>query len=150
MSLDGRMRFQFRFHLDVTKALEHELAEQLDALKQRRLFKPWIRDALRLFFSLKDGDISVLQELFPGIVAQIQEQRRGDNGGNDNAVSERLATIEGLLLRQENGKPEMVSLPKLPAPVFADDAGDTLVMKPIQDGHSAHNFMASVQALASG
>lgn len=75
---DTRNRYQYRFWLDANKDVELLMMENLDTMKRTRRFAKTLRDALRLFFSLLMGDLSVLEELFPAAVAAIYERGRAD------------------------------------------------------------------------
>jgi hypothetical protein len=71
-----RRRFMYRFWLDVNKPDQRALAEALEAVKARRKFAPTVRDALRLFLDLQDGNTGELCRLFPDLVAESAPSRR--------------------------------------------------------------------------
>lgn len=73
---DKRTRIQFRFWCDIQKPDESRLAEELDYQKSQRTFAQVIRDALFLFFDLKRGSATLLRQLFPDVVAQIEADAR--------------------------------------------------------------------------
>ena len=58
---------KFTFWLDATKADEDELIDQIEILKQQRLFAKTIRDGIRLICDLRAGQVDVLFELFPWV-----------------------------------------------------------------------------------
>ena len=60
-------RMKFMFWLDTTKADEEQLIEQVEALKQTRLFSKTIRDGIRLICDLRAGQTDILFELFPWV-----------------------------------------------------------------------------------
>lgn len=62
---DNRYMMQFRFWLDGKKDLESWLADECARLKSLRQFQTVVRDALRLYLSLRKGQLDVLMELFP-------------------------------------------------------------------------------------
>jgi hypothetical protein len=63
-----------KFWLDVTKDSELALVEQLEQKKKKRQYTATLRNALKLFFSLSNGDTSVLFELFPNLKKQLQPE----------------------------------------------------------------------------
>lgn len=69
-------RGQFKFWLSANKPDELALGQELNALKSVRKYTATIRDALRLFFDLKNGNTAVLGELFPGIIASLSTQQQ--------------------------------------------------------------------------
>ena len=74
-----RRRVKFEFWMDANKPDQSYLGDRLWRLKEQRKFAPTLRKAVRLFFSLMDGDISVLKELFPDIVARIEHEAQADS-----------------------------------------------------------------------
>lgn len=91
---DIRNRIQFRFWLDAFKKDELQLIKDLHHFKSQRKFARLIRDALRLFFSLLLGDVSVLNELFPGILATLEQNVRFELEADNIRLK---AKYEGLL-----------------------------------------------------
>ncbi len=113
MSKQG-FRLKFMFWLDTTKTEEDALIEQIEVLKQERLFAKTIRDGIRLICDLRAGQTVVLFELFPWVREALQpvpvptEQR----------LQEQISRLEALLLAQGNvpiqpplGAPRMHSAP---------------------------------------
>lgn len=68
----GRIRRRMIFELNTMKAGERELFDRLRLLKKSRQYVTTIRNALRLWFALLDGDTSLLRELFPGVVRDLE------------------------------------------------------------------------------
>lgn len=64
-------RERFNFWLDLSKQVEYDLADAIHQLKHTRQFASTVRDGLRLILTLRLGDTSVLESLFPGIVKQL-------------------------------------------------------------------------------
>lgn len=65
---DGRRREKIDMFLDLKKREQLILYQEIETLKAKRRFGPMWRDGLRLILSLKRGDTSVLEELFPGLL----------------------------------------------------------------------------------
>ena len=70
-----RTRFRLRFHfwLDMNKPEEAALAETIGELKSCRSFAQAVRQGIRLVVSLAQGDVSVLEALFPQVVEDIYQ-----------------------------------------------------------------------------
>lgn len=73
---DKRNRLQWRFWLDTTKPEQEELAYRLQDEIEKRKCQPIIRDALALFFSLRDNRIDLLKRLFPFLIERLREEVR--------------------------------------------------------------------------
>jgi len=150
-----RIRERVSIWLNLRDDFDFDIADYIHSLKKTRSFTTTFRAAFRLIADLRAGRSDVLRELFPHIVADLEGSKCPDS---DTDLGERLARLERALLEKEfkpklvaaqNGGPKPMAVPQLPAPVFDDDlGGDTLVMKSVQNGHSAANFMRSVNALA--
>src|SRR5215204_1231137 len=92
-------RMKFMFWLDCSKADEDALIQQVELLKQERLFSRTIRDGIRLICDLRAGNLDVLLELFPWTKEALQpvsvvptEQR----------LQEQIARLEAILIAQGN------------------------------------------------
>lgn len=152
---DNRFRCQFRFWLDANKPDELTMGKELAALKQRRQYLPTLRDAIRLFLSLLKGETTVLRELFPLIVDQIEyEMIKRDDDRNNDDISSQLAEIRraideqnrkiiplfdnegGLVMAGQKTFKQSGNMGQdkaVVAPTFDDDDdGDTLLMKPVE------------------
>jgi hypothetical protein len=77
---NSRFRVMFLFWLDADKDTntdnQLQLIKDLTYFKSQRKFSKLIRDALRLMFALLLDDVSVLVELFPGVVQGLQAEAR--------------------------------------------------------------------------
>lgn len=104
-------RGRFFFWLDYNKDTELLIAEQIDELKNHRLFTSTIRDGIRLVCDLRKGSIDVLLELFPEIRKKFKD---GDKSTSD--LEHRIQQLERMLLYEKT--PQMVSRPSLPEPDF--------------------------------
>src|SRR5690554_6622378 len=69
-----RFRLKFMFWLDMNKSDEAELAEEIEILKERRLFSETLRDGIRLICDLRAGRTDRLFSMFPWIVGEIDRQ----------------------------------------------------------------------------
>jgi hypothetical protein len=154
-----RFRLRFTFWLDIRKAAEEELADQIELLKNRRAFSGTVRDGIRLIIDLRAGNLDVLLELFPWISAEL----KGRAGGDDD-TPDRIARIEAMLLQQQIGGdngllnkaqaamsgPKPLSIDPRPpvAPIDDEDDGDLLVITAAASGgESASNFLDSAFGL---
>lgn len=90
---EKRVQHQIRFNLNLRRADESLLAEDIETLRQRRQFRPTIIKALRLFFDLRDGSIDLLAELFPEAIERIQQ--RGQNAEIE-ALRREIADLRSL------------------------------------------------------
>jgi len=139
--MSNRYRVQHKFWLDLKKDQEDKLDEWLHALKASRQFVSTVRDALRLFFDLKEGKTDVLLELFPFASEQRQLQQQ-------------LARLEGLIQQSAHQPAPLVSgpkpltgLPKVLPRVVDDDDDDLLVIGRDTTTDSAMNFLTSMLSL---
>lgn len=147
-----RFRLQFKFWLDVNKADEYHIAELIDELKRGGAFSKAIRDGLRLIADLWRGNLDVLLTLFPWVEDAFYERFAAQQPDTDDALQQRLDSLEKLLLQQGNvpletavsgPKPLAKGVPKSDTP---DD--DLLVMRKAQsDGSSSRNFLDSAFSL---
>jgi len=149
-----RVRERVSIWLNLIDDFDFEIADYIHSLKKTRAFTSTFRAAFRLIHDLRAGRSDVLRELFPHIVADLEASKCPDS---DPDVSGRLARLERALLETQvkpklvaiqNGGPTRMDVPQLPAPVFDDLDGDTLVMTPVRDSGSVQNFVNSVMTLA--
>lgn len=132
---DRRHRFQYRFWIDANKDEELLLGEELDELKSRRLFASTIRNALKLFLSLKKRNIDLLIKLFPWVEEAIEEriaerQARFESPANmefTHILRQQSMILEQLAMRQAPALPAQTHQPHVPeidlsASIFAEDA----------------------------
>jgi len=92
-------RFKFEFWLDSDKDDELLLMEDIDELKQNRLFVKTIRDGIRLIMDLRRGSFDVLIELFPDIRKHIREDN-GDGGGGNDDLRKQIEKLQSIILQQ--------------------------------------------------
>ena len=72
----NRNRMQFRWAFDLRKRCEFELAFWLEDKKLTRQFTTIVRNAVRLYHDLEQGEYTVLRELFPDVVRKIVQDAR--------------------------------------------------------------------------
>lgn len=155
-----RQRIRFMFWLEIGKAMEVDLADQLAVLKSGRKFAATVRDALRLILDLRAGNTDVLYELFPAIVARIGLEAITSNppSGGAGELEEIRSMLEialankradeKLMLPVATGSPRPLAVKELSAPVFDDDDDMPLltVSKSTASG-AGLNFLASMKGL---
>lgn len=69
-------RIGFKFWLNMNKADEEAIADQIELLKNERSFTEVIRDGIRLICDLRKGKLDVLFELFPWVRAEFMDYMR--------------------------------------------------------------------------
>jgi len=162
-------RFRFSFWLDANKDDELLLMEDIDRLKEKRLFSRTIRDGIRLMMDLRAGSTDVLFELFPQIEDHLRRQFSGnasdDNNGNGDdlkAIKDKLERLEQLAIQQpapagylmaakdqsaSGGPKPLGGLKKVAAPGTDEDDTDLLEIKKDTSTDSGLNFLRSAMAL---
>ena len=129
-----RLRLKFTFWLDVNKDDEYKLVEQIDELKQKRLFSQTIRDGIRLICDLKDGNTDVLFELFPWLAAELVAAQADTSG----QLQQELSELKDLILTQNGTHFSRIELDE-------DDEDDIeLEVSQVSDSSSAQNFLSSI------
>lgn len=108
-------RYQFRFWLDCDKDDQLLLADAIDDLKHQRAWAGTIRDALRLVLDLRAGGLDVLFELFPWVMADLNERVEARaRAAADAHITGQLARLERLLAQQGGAAgPRPMALPKV-------------------------------------
>jgi hypothetical protein len=111
----------FKFWLYRDLAEDSRLMEYIGYLHQTRQFATMVRNGLRLMWTLGQGDLSVLFELFPILQAQFKPN-------NDDLLEQ----FRQMLLQHQpvvSAQP-IVALPhSTPRPILSDDEQDTVVIK---------------------
>lgn len=141
----SRNRYQVKVMLDANKDDELLLLEHIDDLKKKRRWLPTFRNALRLFFSLREGRIDVLKELFPGIVELI-----AGSTPVSKEVQELMALLSAAARNAEQPTPVEITV-KPPKPtrdmdyeLSLLDTDDDQVTRPSTSVNIAENFMNSM------
>src|SRR3990167_11531903 len=136
-------RMQQVFWLNVSDHSQQWLQKQIKALKQERQYSRAVRDGLRLFLDLRDGNLDVLFELFPFVKERI-----------DTLVMARIIEYQQDMIRSFTS-PQPAKVTPIgqgalkPVTPPAPDDDDTLltVTKAQSDGKSGENFLKSAFSL---
>ena len=152
-------RVMQKFWLDLEKPDEEEINQLIDNYKRQRQFSRIIRDGIRLMWSLGQGDLDVLFELFPWVMDVFYQRALADYQPQDAALQQQLARLEKLLIEQGSvpidqvptgPKPLMMS----PVPETVDDEDDsallTLKKTASASKQASANFLASAFSLQEG
>ena len=145
-----RFRLKFVFWLDLSKSDEADLAEDIEILKEQRLFSQTLRDGIRLICQLRAGRTDLLFELFPWLAA---EMNRTDES-LDLVIRQEIDRLSHLIASQQ-GSRVVDANPALPGLQKADgfsspaDADDDikLSIKAAKNGSSGKNFLSSLMSL---
>lgn len=142
------MRLRFMFWLDLKKADEYELAEEIEHLKEQRSFAQTVRDGIRLVSSLRRGNLDVLEKLFPWVWEQIAlqiENQQSKPPENPTAphLQAQLDRMEQILLQQGAVPVERVKTSDLPSvkPEIADFELEVKQTTNTADNNASWNFM---------
>ena len=147
-----RFRLKFTFWLDVSKSDEYDLAEQIENLKQERLFSQTIRDGIRLMCDLRAGRTDVLFALFPWLAAEFVPPSRGTW-----CIRQEIDELRHLIVSQQGRRVSrctlLPGLQKTMANGFSsrpdEDDDMKLSSKASKNGSSAQNFLTSLITLQS-
>lgn len=146
-------RLQFNFWLDMEKPAEEIIADMIEVLKNKRQFAKTIRDGIRLIVDLRNGNTSVLLELFPHL--RLQEmQAQPDRVGGDVELKNAILNLRDTIADSQSIKTiqsgiQSLNKPALQAPTFDDDDLDLEleVRKDMTKSNSGQNFINSLMAL---
>ena len=100
---NNRFRLRFIFWLDMLKPDEHELADQIELLKQERSFVSTVRDGIRLVTNLRQGKLDVLFEMFPWVQAEFLkylETIQPQKSEPELQLQQQLERLERLMLER--------------------------------------------------
>ena len=144
-------RVMQKFWLDLEKPDEEEINQMIDHYKRKRQFTRIIRDGIRLMWSLGQGNLNVLFELFPWVMDEFYQQALAAHKPSDLALAEQLARLENILIGQgsvpvtnTNSGPKSLTKIAPPAPKSDDTDDDLVVMRKAKsDGSSSKNFLDS-------
>jgi hypothetical protein len=143
-----RPRKLFKFWLYHDLAEDTRLMEYIAYLRQTRQFAKILRNGLRLMWTLGEGDLSVLFELFPSLRSQFMP--KGD---------ELIEQFRQMLLQHQPAIPEFpekelpaagsakaLPAPQIAMPTFDDE--DTMVIR--RDTHADTDATANFLSAALG
>ena len=142
-----RFRLQFKFWLDMHKADERDLAEQIEDLKQGGAFTKAVRDGIHLVVDLWHGNLDVLITLFPWVEDAFYQ--RFTEQQPETSIQLQLARLEKLLIEQGstpiNSEPQKkVVVPQVTTAILGDeDSGLIKIKKARSSADSAQNFLNS-------
>jgi len=124
-----RPRKEFKFWLYHDLVEDTRLMDYINHLRKTRQFAKSVRNGLRLMWTLGEGDLSVLFELFPSLRSQFMP--KGD---------ELIEQFRQMLLQHQaavpefpklespaSGNPKSLPVPHIAMPTFDDE--DTMVME---------------------
>lgn len=145
-----RPRKLFKFWLYHDLAEDTRLMEYIDYLRKTRQFATVLRSGLRLMWTLGQGDLSVLFELFPTLRSQfvpdntalIEEFRR-----MLQAQTVAASPVPPVTALPPGPKP--MNIKSIPMPTFDEDDQDTIVLSrdATSGEQAAANFLQSVLAI---
>lgn len=148
----NRNRMQFRWALDLRKRCEFDLAFWLEDKKLTRQFTKVVRDAVRLYRDLEEGQSAVLRELFPDVVAKIIHDAQPASA-DFNLLMAEIADLKRRTMLSETA-PAPVALAPIGqgamqpvAPPAEDDDALLVVTKAKSDGKSGQNFLDTCMGL---
>ncbi len=147
-----RPRKEFKFWLYHDLVEDTRLMDYIDYLRKTRQFAKSVRNGLRLMWTLGEGDLSVLFELFPSLRSQFMP--KGD---------ELIEQFRQMLMQHQPVIPEIpklespptgniktLSVPQLAMP--SSDDGDTIIIqRDIQaEAGGTSNFLAAAFGIQQG
>jgi hypothetical protein len=136
-----RPRKEFKFQLYRDVEAEEKLIEYIDYLRKTRQFVTAVRNGLRLMWTLGQGDLSVLFELFPTLRAQFAP----DNTALIEEFRQLLQQNRAEAVHVTPG-PKLLNAPKLTVPLVDEDQ-NTIVLKRTANGDAAMNFFDALLEL---
>lgn len=148
-----RPRKEYKFWLFHDLPEHQRLMDFISYCKQTRQFAKVIRDGIRLIWSLREGNLSVLFELFPhlerqfnpdaeDLIAEFREMLLVHR----NEPAPQPVQIESAPQPEGQGRPKLLSTKQLDLPLMDDDDDDTLIVNKATSNIGA-NFSASLGKL---
>src|SRR5262245_27642662 len=131
-----RPRKEFKFWLYHDLAGDLRLMEYIAYLHKTRQFAKTLRNGLRLMWTLGEGDLSVLLDLFPTLRARFEPDH--------SALIQEFRTL------LESQPPSVPALPPGLEPLAACpllpliDDQDTIILKPSTSTDAGNNFLNSL------
>jgi hypothetical protein len=142
-------RVMHKFWLDLDKSDEEVINQLIDYHKRQRQFSRVIRDGIRLMWSLGQGNLDILFELFPWVMDTFYQRALAERAPQEGPLTEQLARLERLLLEQGNqpmttasAGPKHLAVTTQIMPL-QDEEDDEIVLikKAKSSGTSAQNFL---------
>jgi hypothetical protein len=134
-----RYREKFTFWLNLTNNSEYEIAEQITELKRKRSFSKTIRDGIRLIYDLRQGNTTVLVELFPWVKENLKPQETT----GEKVLREQLERLERLLIEQGNKPIALPATTSLSETLLDEDLPSVFVQDVIADPAEARSNFAN-------
>lgn len=145
-----RPRKEFKFWLYHDRDEDSRLMEFIQYCKSTRQFAKVVRDGIRLIWSLREGNTSVLFELFPHLERQF-------NPDAENLIAEfrdmllqhrnqpapQPVQITSSVGQVEQGSPKLLGMKKIELPLLDDDDDDTMVINKVSVDNTK-GFLAGI------
>jgi len=150
MNSKSRHRYQFKFWLDENRDEDHVVYDLIQKLKHplkgQGQFTRAIREGLRIWYALKNHDLSVLFEFFPEYKEQFTTAIALKEF-MDMLKHQPVAPALAPMGQGSTGK--MLTAQQFALPTFDEDDDDapTLVMSANTDTDASANFLTSFKAL---
>ena len=135
----GRRRQMVKFWLDLKHADQQWIADVVAELRKRRQLARTIREGIALVVTLRQGDFSVLDELFPFVRESTRTPSSAQASEQFNAILRELNELKAQQGRSVSADTQ--PRPIVKAEVSASKASAETVAK---------NFLTSMKGLASG
>jgi len=135
------------FWLDMNKRDEAELAEEIEILKEQRLFSETLRDGIRLICDLRAGRTDRLFAMFPWLVGEIDRQA----DANAQTIQQEFDRLWSALASQSLTGDARAGLQSFSGSSFSpppdEDDAVALQVKAVKNGSSGKNFLSSLMNL---
>lgn len=134
-----RKLFKFWLYRDLTE--DTRLMDYIAYLHKTRQFATTVRNGLRLMWTLGEGDLSVLFELFPGLQSKLAPH-------NDELIEQFRQMLQSQPALSAGLKP--MDVPQIAMPIFDDDDEQgTVIIRHDADSASktSNTFMEAIFAL---
>lgn|SRR5690606_658245 len=142
-----RFRLKFMFWLDMNKSDEAELAEEIEFLKEQRLFSETLRDGIRLICDLRAGRTDRLFAMFPWLISEIDRQA----DANTQTIQQEFDRLWNALASQSLTSDPRAGIQSFPESSFSplpdEDEEVELQVKAAKNGSSGKNFLSSLMGL---
>ncbi len=149
-----RPRKMLKFWLYRDREDDSRLIEFIEYCKSTRQFARVVRDGIRLVWSLREGNTSILFELFPHLERQFKPDAEDLIAQfRDMLLQHRVENtpaqpmLPGLANIDPPTKPSKLSAHKIDLPLLDDDDSDTIVMTKAAPTMNGGNLIAGILGL---
>lgn len=150
-----RPRKEYKFWLFHDLPEHARLMEFIDYCKSTRQFAKVVRDGIRLVWSLREGNLSILFELFPHLERQFNPDAQDlITEFREMLLQHHVApapvqqSLPGLADIDPPTKPSKLSAAKIAMPlIIDDDDGDTIVLNKSAGTANGANLFAGIMGL---